>query len=136
MTAREEAIALLERYYGAFHKGDTQAMLACLSDDVAHDINQGAREQGKQAFAAFMGGMDVAYKEELRDMVIMANEEGARAAVEFVVYGRYLDSQKGLPPAHGQTYVLPAGAFFKITDGLISRVSVYYNLQDWIRQVS
>jgi hypothetical protein len=31
---------------------------------------------------------------------------------------------------------LPAGAFFEITDGLISRVSVYYNLADWIAQVS
>ena len=136
MTAREDAIALLERYYDAFHKGDTQAMLACLSDDVTHDINQGGREQGKQAFAAFMGGMDAAYKEELHDMVVMASEEGSRAAAEFVVHGQYLESQEGLPAAKGQCYVLPAGAFFEIANGLITRVSVYYNLQDWIRQVS
>lgn len=136
MTAHEDVIALLERYYDAFGKGDIQAMLECLDDNVAHDINQGGREQGKQAFAAFMGGMDAAYKEELRDMIIMANQDGTRAAAEFVVHGQYLESQQGLPPASGQRYVLPAGAFFEIANGLITRVSVYYNLQDWIRQVS
>ena len=43
---------------------------------------------------------------------------------------------KGLPPARGQKYVLPGGAFFDIRGGKISRVSNYYNLQDWIDQVS
>jgi len=32
--------------------------------------------------------------------------------------------------------VLPAGAFFDIDDELITRVSNYYNLPDWTRQVS
>jgi hypothetical protein len=32
--------------------------------------------------------------------------------------------------------VLPAGAFFDLEGGLISRVTVYYNLTDWIAQVS
>jgi hypothetical protein len=32
--------------------------------------------------------------------------------------------------------VLPAGAFFDLRDGLISRVTTFYNLNDWIRQVS
>ncbi|MBZ0222866.1 MAG: isopropylmalate/homocitrate/citramalate synthase, partial [Dokdonella sp.] len=29
----------------------------------------------------------------------------------------------------------PGGAFFEIHDGRITRVSNYYNLQDWLRQV-
>lgn len=136
MSMREDAIALLERYYQAFNNGDTQAMLACLAEDVVHDINEGGREQGKAAFIAFMQDMDSAYKEELRDLVIMASDDGRRASAEFIVHGRYLESQQGLPPATGQEYVLPAGAFFEIADGLIARVSVYYNLQQWVRQVS
>ena len=66
----------------------------------------------------------------------MTNESGLRAAAEFVVHGAYLATDEGLPEANGQTYVLPAGSFFEIDDGLISRVTLYYNLKDWIAQVS
>jgi len=69
-------------------------------------------------------------------MVVMANADGSRAAAEFVVNGEYLKSDEGLPPAHGQKYVLPAGAFFDVRDGKVARVTNYYNLQDWIAQVS
>ena len=53
-----------------------------------------------------------------------------------MVHGEYLRSDEGLPEAKGQKYVLPGGAFFEIRHGKIARVSNYYNLQDWIAQVS
>ena len=127
--------ALIARYYAAFNAGDNGGMLACLTDDVAHDINQGSRQSGKAAFADFLAHMDRCYKERLDDIVIMASADGSRAAAEFVVHGAYLNTDEGLPPATGQTYVLPAGAFFDVRDGRISRVSVYYNLADWTAQV-
>ena len=37
--------------------------------------------------------------------------------------------------ANGQTYVLPAGAFFEIRNGKVARISNYYNLNDWVAQV-
>lgn len=126
---------LIERYYAAFNKGDAAGMLDCLTEDVAHDINQGGRQSGKEAFAAFLAHMDRCYRERLTDMVIMVDETGKRAAAEFVVHGEYLATDEGLPKAQGQTYVLPAGTFFDIADGRIARVSVYYNLADWTRQV-
>lgn len=129
------ANALIERYYAAFNSGDGEGMLACLTDDVAHDINQGARQSGKEAFRAFLAHMDRSYRERLSDIAIMTNAAGDRAAAEFVVHGEYLATDEGLPEAAGQTYLLPAGTFFEIRDGLISRVTVYYNLEDWIRQV-
>lgn len=132
---RTDALALLTRYYDAFNRGDNAAMLACLSDDVAHDINQGARQSGKAAFAAFLAHMDRCYRERLSDIVIMANDEGTRASAEFVVHGTYLATDEGLPEAAGQTYELPAGAFFDLAEGAITRVSVYYNLADWTAQV-
>ena len=52
------------------------------------------------------------------------------------MHGEYLQTDPGLPPAKGQRYVLPAGAFFDIRDGRIARVSTFYNLADWVRQVS
>ncbi|MCW2366238.1 steroid delta-isomerase-like uncharacterized protein [Sphingobium sp. B7D2B] len=136
MTSASQTRALLARYYDAFNAGDAETMLACLADDVVHDINQGERESGKDAFRAFLGRMDRAYRERLADIALMVNEDGSRAAAEFVVHGEYLVGEDGLPPAHGQNYVLPAAAFFEVRDELIRRVTVYYNLADWIAQVS
>lgn len=128
-------VALIERYYAAFNGGDVAAMLACLADDVVHDVNQGGRRQGKVAFADFSRHMARCYAEQLRDIVVMVSEDGARAAAEFVVDGSYLASDAGLPEAKGQSYSLPAGTFFAVRDGLITRVTTYYNLQGWLAQV-
>ena len=134
--AHDRSTELVLAYYAAFNRGDRDAMLALLGDDVAHDLNQGAREIGRDAFAAFMTRMDRCYREQLRDIVVMASPDGSRAAAEYVVHGEYLANDDGLPPANGQTYVLPGGAFFEIRDGRIARVTNYYNLQDWIAQVA
>lgn len=131
-----DAIALIQRYYDAFNRGDWEAMLDCLTDDVAHDLNQGGREHGREAFRAFLARMNRSYREQLQKIVVMASADGLHAAAEYEVHGSYLADDKGLPPAHGQRYVLPGGAFFDIRDGRISRVSNYYNLADWIAQVS
>jgi steroid delta-isomerase-like uncharacterized protein len=67
--------------------------------------------------------------------VVLASLDGDRAAAEYVVHGEYHGTDEGLPPAIGQKYVLPGGAFFDIHDDRIARVTNYYNLQDWIAQV-
>lgn len=132
----QKTINLIERYYAAFNSGDMGTFLHLLTDDVIHDINQGKREIGKEAFTQFMACMNFNYKEQLVDMVIMATPDGTRAAAEFVVLGSYLKSDEGLPAAKGQEYRLPAGAFFEIRDNKVARITNYYNLQDWIAQVS
>ena len=134
--SQSAAIALIENYYAAFNKGDMDTFLSLLTDDVVHDINQGKRDMGKDAFTKFMSGMNVSYKEQLVDMVIMASADGTRASAEFVVLGEYLQTDEGLPLAQGQKYNLPAGTFFDIRDNKVARVTNYYNLQDWIAQVS
>ena len=127
--------ALVRRYYDAFNEGDTETMLACLSDDVRHDVNQGETRTGKAAFADFCVHMARCYRETLTDMVFLFEPSGTRAAVEFVVNGTYLATDPGLPEANGQTYILPAGAFLSIAGGRITRVTTYYNLPEWERQV-
>jgi len=133
---QDRATELVLSYYAAFNRGDWNGMLALLADDIAHDLNQGAREIGREAFAAFLARMNASYREQLRDVVVLASLDGQRAAAEYVVHGEYLRSDEGLPPANGQRYVLPGGAFFDIRDDRIARVSNYYNLQDWIAQVA
>lgn len=132
---RISAQALVEKYYGFFNAGDAEGMISCLSDDVAHDINQGGRQVGTAEFREFLRHMERCYREQLEGIVVMASDDGTRAAAEFVVHGEYLVADAGLPPAHGQGYVLSAGAFFELDGRAISRVSTYYNLEDWIRQV-
>jgi steroid delta-isomerase-like uncharacterized protein len=127
---------LIRSYYDAFNRGDSEGMLAHLSDDVVHDVNQGERRTGKDKFRAFNARMDHNYKEELKDIVVLVSKDGTRAAAEFNVHGVYKNSEEGLPPAKGQKYVLPAGTFFAVRDGKITRVTTYYNLTDWIMQVS
>lgn len=126
----------IARYFAAFNAGDTDTMLDCLDDQIAHHVNEGKIRVGKEKFAEFCAHMSRSYKEELTDMVIFANGDGTRAAAEFIVNGTYLVTDEGLPEAKGQTYRLPGGSFFELKDGKISRVTTYYNLADWIAQVS
>ncbi|MBD8876169.1 ketosteroid isomerase-related protein [Roseibium polysiphoniae] len=129
-------LALIKSYYAAFNAGDAEQMLSMVSDDIAHDVNQGDRRSGKTLFAEFNAHMTRCYKEELTDIVVFADETGTRAAAEFTVNGTYLSTDEGLPEANGQTYRLPAGTFFDLKEGKISRITTYYNLEDWIAQVN
>ena len=133
---RETTLSLLRRYYDAFNAGDPEGMLACLTDDVAHRVNEGGHRIGKARFREFCSHMGVSYREQLHDLTIFATDDGSRGAAEFVVHGEYLKTDPGLPEARGQTYILPAGGFFEIKGGLISRITTFYNLNDWVRQVS
>ncbi|MCW1956233.1 ketosteroid isomerase-related protein [uncultured Lentibacter sp.] len=127
----------VETYFAAFNAGDTEGMLSCLAEDVAHHVNEGQIRRGKAAFAAFCAHMSRCYKEELTDLVVFEAEGGARAAAEYTVNGTYLATDSGLPEARGQRYCLPAGSFFSLDEGgKISRVVTYYNLADWVAQVS
>jgi steroid delta-isomerase-like uncharacterized protein len=130
------AEATVRRYFDAFNRGDIDGMLAELTDDVAHHVNEGRVREGKALFAEFCAHMSRCYREELTGMVVFATPDGSRAAAEYVVNGTYLATDAGLPAAHGQTYRLPAGSFFTLRDGKIARVTTYYNLADWVAQVS
>ena len=132
----DTARATIQAYFDAFNAGDTAGMLACLADDVAHHVNEGKVRSGKAAFAEFCDHMSRCYRENLTDMVVFTSPDGTRAAAEFIVNGTYLETDPGLPQAKGQTYRLPAGSFFSLADGKITRVVTYYNLADWVAQVS
>jgi steroid delta-isomerase-like uncharacterized protein len=134
-----DAETLVRAYYAAFNAGDAEGFLALLTDDVVHGISQGAKEIGKDAFRRFIAHMDRCYREQITDLVVLTEPSGTRAAAEFVVHGTYIASDPGVPAgtpeAAGQTYVLPAGAFFTLRDGKVCRISNHYNLGDWVRQI-
>jgi steroid delta-isomerase-like uncharacterized protein len=133
--ARNDTTALIRRYYERFNAGDVEGFLDMLTDDVAHDISQGGRETGKAAFRKFLEHMNRCYQERVRDLAIMVDDSGKRAAAEFQLDGTYVATDGELPPAKGQKYVLTVGAFFDIRDGKVARISNTYNFRDWLRQV-
>ncbi|CAN5686123.1 ketosteroid isomerase-related protein [soil metagenome] len=130
MTAR----ATIEAYYDAFNRGDGEAMLALLAEDVEHGVDQGETRRGRDAFRAFNAHMARCYRERLDDLVVVSGD-GRRAAAEFTVHGEYRATGEGLPEARGQTYTHPAGSFFALEGERITRVTTYYNLRDWLRRV-
>ena len=139
-----EAEGLVRAYYDAFNAlseegGDREGFLALLTEDVEHGISQGGSEAGRDAFGRFMAHMDRCYRERITDLVVMVDATGTRAAAEFVVHGTSgapdPGGPKGTPEASGQSYSLPAGAFFTLRDGRVARISNHYNLGDWVRQV-
>jgi steroid delta-isomerase-like uncharacterized protein len=135
MSRTGEAEALIRAYYDAFNAFDVERFLSLLTDDVVHDVSQGGREIGKDAFRHFLAHMDRCYGEKASAVAVMVSSDGARAAAEFVIDGVYRKTDEGLPPATGQRYRLPVGAFFEIRNGKIARISNHYNLKDWLRQV-
>lgn len=130
------SLEIVQQYYNYFNQKDWRGMLALLDYNIRHEPNQGEARIGLEAYQAFLKIMDEAYEEALTDMIFMINEKSDRVAVEFVVNGIYKQTQEGLPPAHGQSYTLPAGAFLEVRNGKITRVTTYYNLPLWIQLVS
>ena len=129
--------ALIRQYFAAYETGDTDGMLACVADNVIHDVNQGGeRRLGKHRYHAFLERMGHHYRETFTDLVVFVSGDGTRAAAEFNLKGMYVHTEDGMPPAHGQTYALPAGVFFAVADEQITRVTQYYNLTDWITQIT
>lgn len=126
---------LIRSYYERFNAKDVAGLLKLLTDDVDHDISQGARESGKPAFGKFLEHMNTCYGEQVTDLIVMTEPSGKRAAAEFTILGTYLAADGNLPKAHGQKYTLRVGAFFDVREGRIARVSNHYNFKDWLRQV-
>jgi steroid delta-isomerase-like uncharacterized protein len=130
------ARATITAYYAAFNAENPAGMFACVAENVEHRVNEGGIRSGAAKFAEFCAHMGVSYRETLQDIEIFVNDSGTRAAAEFVVHGEYLKTDPGLPEAKGQRYILPAGSFFDLKDGKITRITTFYNLNDWIAQVS
>ncbi len=137
--AARAAEALVRAYYAAFNSGERDRFLALLAEDVAHDISGGAREIGREAFARFMRHMDRCYRERINGLVVMTEPTGTQAAATFTVHGTYIETDPdvppGTPPARGQTYELPAAAFFRLRNGSVAAIANHYRMEDWVAQI-
>ena len=130
------SLEIVRQYYDAFNRQDWEGMLALLDPEIQHDANQGGTYTGLEHYREFLQHMDECYEERLSDMVYMSDDTGDRISCEFTVNGIYKKTDSDLPPATGQPYVLPAGAFLEVKNGKICRVTTYYNLPLWIELIS
>ncbi len=130
-----QSLEIVKQYYAAFNQKNWAGMIALVDSEIRHEVNQGEVRIGQELYTQFLQQMDESYEETLHDLVFMSNETGERIAAEFVVHGIYKKGDEGMPPAHGQSYVLPAGAFLEVKNGKICRVTTYYNLPLWLKLV-
>ncbi|NJR13246.1 MAG: SnoaL-like domain-containing protein [Phyllobacteriaceae bacterium] len=133
--SRTATEALIVSYFAALNSGDTAAVLALLHEDVVHDINQGAREIGRDKFRWFLATAGAHFEERATDIVVMSSPDGMRGAAEYTLKGAYIASLAGLPKANGQRYALTVGTFFEVDEGRITRVSTLFNRADWLAQI-
>ena len=72
--------ATLERYFDAFNRKDIPGMLDCLTEDVAHHVNEGNIRVGREAFEAFCQHMSTCYDETLTEIARLRALPGIDAA--------------------------------------------------------
>lgn len=135
-TEKMSALEIVKTYYGCFNTKNYEGMLELLDPNILHEPNQGTPRIGVALFSEFLQRMDECYEETLTDPVYYTEENGEKVAVEFTVNGIYKKAEKGLPPAHGQSYELPAASFLEVKAGKITRIATFYNLTLWIKLVS
>jgi len=129
-----ETESLIHRYFEAFNAHNENALVVLLGNDIAHDINEGERAVGIDAFTGFRARMNRCYREQISELRVMV--DGDTGCAEFICSGVYLATDEGLPEAHGQPYAISAVAIFQAREGKIVRITSYYNLRAWIKAVS
>lgn len=129
-------LEIVQQYYTYFNQKKWDEMLSLIDSEVKHETNQGDVRIGIEKFAAFLQKMDECYDENLTNMVFFTEPSQQRIAVEFTVNGIYKKGDEDLPPAHNQSYLLPAAAFLEVKNDKITRITTYYNLPLWIELVS
>lgn len=133
---KDTTYELIQEYYAAFNQKEMERFLNLLAENIIHDINQGPTQVGKKIFEKFMDEMNRSYEETIQNIIIMTTPDGKHASAKFMVSGKYLKGGPNFPQAKGQSYQLPAATFFEVKNHHITRVTTYYNLQDWLKQVS
>ena len=129
-------VKTVQAFFDAINASEFDALLDLLHEDVVHDINEADRQIGKPSFRVHMVQTKGAFDETLSDIAIMPAQDSTRAAAEYTRRGTYLKTTNGLPSASGQAFSLQAGTFFEIEDGLITRVTNYFNKAEFVRQLS
>jgi steroid delta-isomerase-like uncharacterized protein len=125
---------LIRAYFEAFNRHDLEGMVANMAPEIKHQLNQGEDQIGIEAFRKFKTYMDTCYREQITDLNIMVG--GHLGCAEFTCSGTYLATDGNFPEANGQTYAIKAAAIFEESEGKVTRITSYYNVPEWVAQIS
>ena len=94
--SESETQKLVETYLAALNQADATGMLACLSEDVAHDINEGGRGDRQGCLSPVPGDDGPPnYREELSDhRLSLVGRPAARAAAAEFTGARHLSRHR------------------------------------------
>ena len=135
--SRDRTIDTLKRLFAALNASDRDAIAALMAGEVVFDTFEGVRHIGRDKVRWALAERANAYRETYRDLVIMTEDSGRRAAAEFTLRGFYQSQASGMPEASGQAFSVPGGAFFDMeNDGRVLRVSFMLNAAELVRQLS
>ncbi len=125
---------MIADYFAAFNAGDVPGMLACLSDDVAHHVNEGQVRRGKEPFAAFCDHMSSCYRRRRSTDMVLFEARGTARARRLNMWSTAPTSKRmtGCPRRGVRPTACPRARSSMSSDGKITRVTTYYNLADWI----
>src|SRR5690606_41268671 len=107
--SEEEARNLVTRALAAFNANDHEALLACLSEDVACDVPQMSREIGPDKFRWRLAALARHFRVQAADIAVVTAPGVVRAAAEFPLRGPYPATTNGWPAADGQSVQPPPG---------------------------
>ena len=113
---------LIAQYLSAFNHADWDGMLALMSHDVVHDLNDSNRRVGLEAFTEQLNQSKHSYLEVISDIETEVPGNGDRAIAAYTISGQYLATAAGMPTARGQRYRISGKSIFDIRDGKISRI--------------
>lgn len=127
---------LIQTYYREFNKRDVTGLLKTLHPAVIHTSFAGNTEIGLEAFQKYILGVFDCVKETVSNVIILNSDDGKYAAAQVVCDGVYIKTAYNYPLARNQKYSVACHSFFEIKDGLIYKLSNYFNEKDWLAQIS
>lgn len=133
---QNRTIKLIETYYSALNSKDMKVLFAIMDPNVTHDINQGPSEQGIDKFKQFMENANRSFDEKLSNIIILVSDDGKYASARWIDHGIYFKTYPDMGiAASNQIFTVPGGHFFEIRNGKLSRVTTFYNNNDFKTQL-
>jgi steroid delta-isomerase-like uncharacterized protein len=127
--------ALARRYFEELLAGD----LALADQIIAADVDfygpdyWGEAIHGREAFKGFVAYLRAAFP-DLRFELAEEIADDTRVATRFVLTGTHRGEWQGIPPT-GRAVTLPGADIFRIADGQIAEVRVFYDTLGLMQQL-
>ncbi|MBY0280769.1 MAG: hypothetical protein K2W94_01270 [Alphaproteobacteria bacterium] len=74
--------------------------------------------------------------ETILNVIVLSSHDERNAEAKFICKGEYLKTITNYPEARNQQYSVEFHVFFELKEGLIYRITNYFNENDWLAQLA